>query len=81
MTTVPADTERTYADEIATLDSALVAYRLTEMSAGGRKSNNNGMTALCDCGRKIRVSKTVYSAAAISCGLCGSDFEAEDDDE
>ncbi|MEA9986092.1 hypothetical protein [Subtercola sp. RTI3] len=81
VTTVPADTERSYADEITTLDGGLVAYRLTEMSAGGRKSNNNGVTALCGCGRKIRVSKTVYAAGPISCGLCGSDFEAEDDDE
>lgn len=35
--------------------------------------------ATCDCGRIIRVSKSVLDQAPITCGDCGSDFTAQDE--
>lgn len=43
---------------------------------GGRASGNNGLTARCDCGRRIRVAASVLAAGPITCGRCGSDFRA-----
>lgn len=43
---------------------------------GGRKSNNNGVSASCGCGRKIRLSVSAYEAGAITCNVCGEDFTA-----
>ncbi|MEU1207378.1 hypothetical protein [Nocardia sp. NPDC005825] len=79
LTTVPDKTRELYRAELEELAFALVAYRRHEPGRrGGRKSNNNGLSAVCDCGRKIRVSRSVYEAGSISCGLCGSIFEAEE---
>ncbi|QLY29256.1 hypothetical protein H0264_28835 [Nocardia huaxiensis] len=76
VTTVPDQTRQTYRDEMEELAFALVAYRRHEPNRrGGRKSNNNGMTAECDCGRKIRVSESTFSAGPIICGLCQMSFE------
>ncbi|MDQ2811519.1 MAG: hypothetical protein M3Z75_06475 [Actinomycetota bacterium] len=77
-TTVPDATAALYRAELRRLDDALVAYRHAERgkAGGGRASNNNGSSARCDCGRRIRVSVSVLSAGPITCGLCGADFEA-----
>ena len=79
-TAVPDDTVTAYGDQVAQLDAALVAYRITETIGGGRKSSNNGVSAECDCARKIRVSKAVYESGPILCGLCGSEFRADADE-
>jgi len=80
VTTVPTSTAASYAAEVAALDAAIVAYRRAEpATAGGRKSNNNGVSAECSCGRKIRVSRSVLDAGQIICGVCGEPFEAEDE--
>lgn len=42
---------------------------------GGRKSNNNGQSCTCECGRRIRVAPSVLEAGPITCGVCGSPFE------
>jgi hypothetical protein len=42
--------------------------------APGRKSNNNGVSASCDCGRKIRISQTVLDMGGITCNVCGAEF-------
>jgi len=42
--------------------------------SNGRKSNNNGVSASCPCGRKIRVSRTVLEMGGISCNICGEEF-------
>lgn len=78
VTTVPPATAAAYAPLVAQLDAALVAYRVAEMDgAGGRKSSNNGVSAECGCGRKIRVSQKVYDLGPIICGACGTPFEGE----
>jgi hypothetical protein len=43
----------------------------------GHASSNNGTTATCDCGRRIRTSRATYHAGPILCGLCGSRFSVE----
>lgn len=79
-THVPYATADRYVREVADLEAAMVAYRVVEATDEGRKSSNNGVSAECDCGRKIRVSRKVYDLGAISCGLCGTDFTAEGDE-
>ena len=75
---MPDATAVLYRGELGRLDAALVAYRHVEHGAarGGRASSNNGAAARCGCGRRIRVAESVLSAGPITCGLCGSDFEA-----
>jgi hypothetical protein len=81
-TTVPDPTAALYRTELRHLDEALVAYRRAELGngRGGRANNNNGVAARCECGRRIRVAESVLSAGPITCGLCGTDFEADEAD-
>lgn len=44
--------------------------------APGRKSNNNGVSAHCGCGRKIRISQTALDLGGITCNVCGEEFTA-----
>ncbi|MFI6867599.1 hypothetical protein [Nocardia sp. NPDC050406] len=75
VTTVPDKTREQYHDVLDELVFALVAYRRSEPNRrGGRRSNNNGITAECECGRKIRVSRGVFDAGPICCGVCGGSF-------
>ncbi|AYF78033.1 hypothetical protein D7D52_34165 [Nocardia yunnanensis] len=75
ITTVPEQTREVFRDGLEELTYALVAYRRQEPGRrDGRKSNNNGLTAECDCGRKIRASRSAYEAGLISCGRCGGLF-------
>ena len=76
-TTVPDATAALYRPELRRLDEALVAWRHADgHGRGGRASNNNGVAARCSCGRRIRVAESVLEAGPITCGLCGTDFEA-----
>jgi hypothetical protein len=76
-TTVPDATATAYRAELRRLGDALVAYRRLEPGGrGGRKNNNNGVAARCGCDRRIRVAESVLEAGPITCGLCGTDFEA-----
>lgn len=45
---------------------------------GGRKSSNNGISALCSCEppRRIRVAASVLGAGPVVCGLCDAEFTA-----
>lgn len=74
VTTVPAATAAAYAREVDALDNALTAWRRPTVGGSGRASNNNGVSAACDCGRRIRVSESVLEAAPITCGARGSEF-------
>ncbi|MVU77452.1 hypothetical protein GPX89_09345 [Nocardia sp. ET3-3] len=77
VTTVPEQTRELYRDELDELAFALVAYRRREPERrGGRKSSNNGLTAECECGRKIRVAVGTYGIGPIICGVCKTGFEA-----
>lgn len=40
----------------------------------GRTSSNNGVSASCNCGRKIRVSRSTFELAEIVCSACGEAF-------
>lgn len=44
----------------------------------GRKSSNNGVSALCGCEppRRIRGSASVLDAGPVVCGLCDAEFTA-----
>lgn len=44
-------------------------------TTGRRTNNNNGVAAKCDCGRRIRVSRSVFEIGGIACNVCGSDFK------
>ncbi len=83
VTSVPDATATKYKLDIARLDKVLVAYRLADISGlqGGRTSNNNGASAICSCGRKIRVSNTVFELGEIVCGVCSTPFQKESDQE
>jgi hypothetical protein len=75
-TTVPDATAALYRAELRRLDEALVAWRHANgQGRGGRANNNNGVAALCSCGRRIRVAGSVLEAGPIACGLCSTDFE------
>jgi hypothetical protein len=73
-TTLPPNTRDTYTATLAELGRALQLHRSPEAVRSGRKSNNNPVACVCDCGRRIRVAATVLAAGPIGCGLCGADF-------
>jgi hypothetical protein len=80
-TTVPDATSVLYRAELRRLGDALVAFRRVEPgSRGGRTNSNNGVSARCGCDRRIRVAGSVLEVGPITCGLCGTDFEAADTD-
>lgn len=68
---------------IAKLAAALSAHRVAEPGKDGRKSNNNGVVAECECAepRKIRLSRKVYELGPIKCGICRAKFTTEEPDE
>ncbi|MGW4533028.1 hypothetical protein ACWEOI_18960 [Nocardia sp. NPDC004340] len=82
VTTVPDLTQQQYSEVLDELAFALVAYRRREPNRrGGRTSSNNGLSAACTCGRKIRVSRTTLAAGPIYCGTCGGEFVTEGEPE
>jgi hypothetical protein len=79
-----------YSEAIFTLDLALTAYRklpkLVQVNPTGTPTgtgttpttgpaSNNGVSAKCGCGRRIRVSHTTYGMGDILCGICGEAFK------
>lgn len=79
LTAVPDGTRHRYRDELDKLAFALVAYRRREpVRGGGRKSNNNGLSVECGCGRKLRISRSAFDVAAIECKACNGLFECSD---
>jgi hypothetical protein len=75
-TAVPDVTAALYRAELRRLDEALVAWRHADGAGrGGRASSNNGVAAVCGCGRRVRVALSVLQAGPITCGLCGGGFE------
>jgi hypothetical protein len=71
-----------YRPVIDRLATALGAYRHPEPAgtATGRTNNNNGVTAECECPRKIRVARSVLDEGLIACCVCGSAFLPDDID-
>jgi len=79
ITDVPDTTADSYRHAIDALDAAIVAYRLTDIGTVSKKTNN-GVVAVCECGRKLRVSRSTFEVGPIVCGVCNAEFEAEDDE-
>ena len=78
-TSVPSQTATAYRRQVEVLTAAITAYRRAEFNgAGGGRNNHNGRALVCGCGRKVRASVTVAEAGPITCGLCGTDFEEEE---
>jgi hypothetical protein len=75
-TNLPTVTREAYAGTIAELGAALRLIRDVEVAGEGKKSKPSP-PAVCGCGRKIRVSKTVLVAGPILCGACGTEFATE----
>lgn len=87
---ITEDAAKLYEDVILALDLALTAYRkgprLVQLpttgtgtvklpnTTSGRTSSNNGVSAHCACGRRIRVSQTVLDMGDITCSVCGEAF-------
>jgi len=81
-TTVTPGTREAYAEVIAALGAALRLHRTSEATDGPGKSKKPGPPAcVCDCGRRIRVAKSVLAAGPILCGICGTEFTPEQTDE
>ncbi len=80
-TTLSSGTAGRYTAAVAELKHALVVHRLAEVGARGRTNNNNGLTALCGCARKIRLSPATYELGPIVCGVCRQPFNAVQSDE
>lgn len=78
-TSVPAATRQRYADTIAALTDALRLYRAPEQTGGNAGKSKNPPPCVCECGRRIRVATSVLDAGPITCGVCGTDFEPEQD--
>jgi hypothetical protein len=80
-TTVPDATAAAYQAELQHLEAAITAFRHAEpRGRGGRASSNNGVSARCGCGRRIRVAASVLALGPVTCGICGEDFTADDAD-
>lgn len=76
-TVVPEPTAGLYSPEVNELSRALVAHRLSESRPGGRGTSNNGVSAVCGCGRRIRVARSTFELAPIVCGGCGELFAGD----
>ena len=70
-----------YAATITGLTQALKAFRHPEISiTKQRTNNNNGITAECECPRKIRLSDTAFQEGPIVCAACEAAFLPDDVD-
>ncbi|PXY16483.1 hypothetical protein BAY59_38495 (plasmid) [Prauserella coralliicola] len=80
-TALAEGTAQRYRAELDQLREALRWYRLAEQPGmAGKSKSKNLLVAECACPRKIRVARTTLDEAPITCGACGSEFAAEDDD-
>jgi len=76
-TAVTDATRQEYADTIAMLGDALRLFRSAEITGPKTGKTNNPPACVCDCGRRIRVAPSVLAAGPITCGICGTDFKAD----
>lgn len=68
-----------YAVQLTTLENVLRLYRHPEPVGviKERDSSNNGLSCVCECGRKIRIAKSVFEAGPIVCCVCDGAFAPE----
>jgi hypothetical protein len=70
-----------YRAPIDTLAQALTLWRHPEViEVKERTTNNNGVSAECECPRKIRIARTVLDEGLIACCVCRSAFLPDDID-
>jgi hypothetical protein len=79
-TAVSESTQRRYAATLTQLGAALRLYRAPEPNNNGR-GKTSPPPCVCGCGRRIRVAPSVLAAGPITCGICGADFQPDDDAE
>jgi hypothetical protein len=73
-TSGPDTTVIEYAHQLDELVAVLTAWRHREANADRRTNSNNGPSASCGCGRRIRISPSTYQAGPILCSLCRNEF-------
>jgi hypothetical protein len=66
-----------YAPQLTGLDAALGLWRHTERQFDPATGSHNLLACSCECGRKLRVSRTTLEQAPIICGACQESFEPE----
>lgn len=44
-------------------------------SGGGERGRKDAVTAVCGCGRRLRMAPSVWEQGAVACGRCGTAFE------
>ncbi|MBF6329795.1 hypothetical protein [Nocardia transvalensis] len=67
-----------YRPHLQELSLALIAYRHREPDISERGGgHNNGIAAVCSCGRRIRVAPSTFELGGITCAVCSSQFAAQ----
>ena len=79
-TTVPDRTHATYASTLDQLGVALRLYRASEPPGPQAGKAKTPPPCLCECGRRIRVAPSVIAAGPITCGICETDFQPEEEE-
>lgn len=79
LTKLAEGTADRYRSVLDSLDAALVAFRRAEVPAAAGSKPSNFKPALCGCGRRIRVTRSILETAPITCGACGEDFAIDDE--
>jgi len=77
-TSVPAETAKRWQKTIKELDKAIKTFRFAEGPRGGSKGENRQLLAICQCRRKIRLSRETYDAGPIICRVCERHFEIKE---
>jgi hypothetical protein len=72
-TSLPTSAVSRYKPQIQKLDRALTKWTPTEQVNDARDSRNPD-TALCSCGRKIRIQRSTLAVAPVICGRCNQEF-------
>jgi hypothetical protein len=79
-TTIQPATPKRYTRAVRTLTSALRLYRSAEISIGTIRKPSTP-PAVCACDRKIRIPAATLAAGPVLCGLCGSEFAPQPQDQ
>jgi len=78
-TSLRPETVMKWKNTINDLGAAIRYYRHAEgQGEGQEKKKSRLLKAMCQCGRKIRLSQEVFDQAAIVCGSCEEPFELEE---
>jgi hypothetical protein len=76
--TLPDTTAGLYTDSLTGLEAVLRVYRHAENHSTKDRNSNNGVSCECGCGRKIRLSRSVFEQGPVICGVCDEPFTADD---